>query len=138
MQTIHLTGLKFTGCHGCTTEEKFRPQAIVVDVAWEADIVRAVLTDQPADTVDWMPILAIVREVVTGQSRNTAETLAGQIAILVLDQDKRTQKVTVTVTKPEEFVDRIGVAGVTISLTRQEWEKTWIPQGMTAQWVRST
>ncbi|HEY1074906.1 MAG TPA: dihydroneopterin aldolase [Patescibacteria group bacterium] len=138
METIYFNGITFVGCHGCTTEEKFRPQRIITDVAWQADVHESFLSDAPLDTVDWMPIQKIVEEVVTGKSRNTVEALASRIAVLVLSNDARTQSVTVSVSKPEELADRNGTPGVTVTLSREVWEQTWVPKGFTADWASTT
>lgn len=82
---LTLRGMRFSGRHGVHAEEKARPQPFEVDVVLHADLSRPSASDALADTADYGPLFAIVRDIVTGdRSFDLIEGLAGAIADAVL------------------------------------------------------
>ena len=82
---LTLRGMRFSGRHGVHAAEKERPQPFEVDLVLHADLERPSVSDALAETADYGPLFAIVRDIVTGdRSFDLIEALAGAIARAVL------------------------------------------------------
>ena len=81
---ISLRGLRFSGRHGVTAEERASPQPIEVDLALHLDLSRAAASDELADTVDYASVFGVARQVVEERSFHLLEALAAAIADEVL------------------------------------------------------
>jgi dihydroneopterin aldolase len=82
---LTLRGMRFSGRHGVHAAEKERPQPFEVDLVLHADLERPSVSDALAETADYGPLFAIVRDIVTGdRSFDLIEALAGAIADAVL------------------------------------------------------
>ena len=82
---LTLRGMRFSGRHGVHAEEKERPQPFEVDLVLHADLKRPSVSDALAETADYGPLFAIVRDIVEGsRSFDLIEALAGAIADAVL------------------------------------------------------
>jgi dihydroneopterin aldolase len=78
---LTLRGMRFSGRHGVHAEEKRRPQRFEVDLILHADLSRPSASDTLAETADYGPLFAIVRDIVEGgRSFDLIEGLAGAIA----------------------------------------------------------
>lgn len=97
---ITLTGLRVRGHHGVFDHEKRDGQDFVVDVTAWLDLDRAARTDDLAETLHYGELAERVAAVVAGPPRDLIETVAGEVADLVLT-DERVQAVEVTVHKPD-------------------------------------
>ena len=115
---IELRGLRATGTHGASPEERSRPQPFEVDVDVEADLGPAGRSDALADTVDYGGLAEAVVRTVEGECFSLLERLAERIAEGLLD-DQRVRSVTVAVRKlrPPVAVD-MATAGVRITRQR--------------------
>ncbi len=100
MDRIVLQGISAHGHHGVLDFEKADGQGFVVDVSLEVDLRRAGRTDLLAHTVNYAEVAADVVSLVTGPSLDLIETLADQIAEVVLKRPL-VQAVEVTVHKPQ-------------------------------------
>ena len=99
MGWVQLRGLRCAGQSGGpagAAEQRF-----VVDVALQLDLAPVARSDDYADTVDIAHLAATVREVVSGPARLLLETLAVQIARLILDRYPRALQVQLRLAKPE-------------------------------------
>ena len=81
---ITLAAMRFEGHHGVSEEERLLPQPIAVDLEVEADLARAGLTDDVADTIDYGPLVALCQGVVERNSFRLLEAIAAAIADRVL------------------------------------------------------
>jgi dihydroneopterin aldolase len=99
MDRLTLTGMRFEGHHGVGSEERRFAQTIEVDVEVEADLSAAVLSDDLADTLDYGPLIEIVRRRVEDGSFHLLEAIAGAVAADILGQAPRAVAVTVRARK---------------------------------------
>ena len=79
-----LTGLEVKGRHGCSEEERKYLQPFVVDVELYLDLSRAGKSDDLGDTIDYVAVISDIKKIIGGTSRNLIETVAKEIADLLL------------------------------------------------------
>ncbi|HVC38715.1 MAG TPA: dihydroneopterin aldolase [Candidatus Dormibacteraeota bacterium] len=94
-----LHGLRFFGHHGVSAAERRAGGEFTVDLDIEADLTRAMRTDAVEDTVNYVDLYAVVREIVEDGEFHLVEVMAARIAerLLLLPRVRRVQ---VRVTKP--------------------------------------
>lgn len=97
---IRLTGVRARGFHGVLEHERRDGQDFVVDVVMAVDLTRAGESDELAHTVHYGEVAADVVEVVEGEPRDLIETVAHEIAGVVLRRPL-VEAVEVTVHKPQ-------------------------------------
>lgn len=97
---IELRGLTVRGHHGVFDHERADGQNFVVDITVWIDLADAAASDDLADTYDYGVLAERVAAVVAGPARNLIETVAGEIADDVM-QDQRVHAVEVNVHKPQ-------------------------------------
>lgn len=97
---IRLTGVRARGFHGVFEHERRDGQDFVVDVVMAVDLTRAGESDELAHTVHYGEVAADVVEVVEGEPRDLIETVAHEIAGVVLRRPL-VEAVEVTVHKPQ-------------------------------------
>jgi dihydroneopterin aldolase len=95
---IEVRGLRVDGVHGVREDERARPQPFEIDLDLYLDIAPAASTDDLAATADYGAAADAVVAVMTGPPQRLLESLAGAIAISVLD-DPRVESVTVAIRK---------------------------------------
>ena len=111
---VLLEGMRFYGYHGVNPEERALGQRFSVDVAIEADLSPAGMSDDLSKTVNYSKVFKRVREIVEGEPRDLLESVAEGIAAAVLDDFPPATAVTVTIRKPgvavrEAILDAAGV-----------------------------
>ena len=77
---IILTGIKVTGRHGCSEEERSKDQTFTVDVELYLDLMEACKSDDLGDTIDYANVIDDIKKIVGGTSRNLIETVAQEIS----------------------------------------------------------
>lgn len=82
---IRLLGLSATGYHGVLDHERADGQTFVADVVVHLDTRRAAATDDLGHTLNYASLAQDVVAVLAGPAVNLLETVAEQIAALVLD-----------------------------------------------------
>ncbi|MBI2871806.1 MAG: dihydroneopterin aldolase [Chloroflexi bacterium] len=92
--------MTFFAYHGTRPEERALGQRFTVDVALEADLHRAGVTDDISDTISYSRVYRVVREVVEGEPRNLLEAVAQAAASRLLSDFPLAQAVRVRVAKP--------------------------------------
>jgi len=97
---IHLRNMAFYGYHGHLTAENALGQRFQIDLVLTTDIADAVKSDALADTVDYVALYALCKEVVEGVHVKLLETLAGRLMDRVLADCPRVEKVEITIRKP--------------------------------------
>jgi 7,8-dihydroneopterin aldolase/epimerase/oxygenase len=114
---VRLEGLVFEGHHGVSADERSRPQPFTVDIEVEADLGRAGVSDDIADTVDYRRLRAIAKDVITGDSAHLIEALAHRIAERSLEIPA-VASVSVRVAKRPASMEPLDAAAVEIKRTR--------------------
>src|SRR5687767_8559563 len=97
---VFLEGMRFYAYHGHNPEERVLGQRFVVDVRIGSDLQEAGQTDDLSKTVNYSQVFKRVREIVEGPPHSLIETVAEEIATVVL-RDFAARSVSVTVRKPE-------------------------------------
>jgi dihydroneopterin aldolase len=115
--TISITGLRLMGYHGVFEHEKHDGQEFVIDLHIELDTVQAGASDDLADTLDYSLIVDEVAARVTGESVDLIETLAEDIAAIVLSHPQPTA-VSVSVHKPQAPVSH-PVSDIAVTIRRE-------------------
>ena len=116
---IIMTGVEVEGCHGCSDEERHTPQPFVVDVELYLDLLEASKSDDLGDTIDYAAVIDEVKKIVVGTSRNLIETVAQEIADMLLRRYLLLEGVKVVLHKPSPPVkDKFGGAAVEIVRNR--------------------
>lgn len=77
--TIEVFGLEVFGYHGALPEERERGQVFVYDVTLVAHDA-GVRSDKLDDTVDYIRVVACIREISDGRPFHLIEALAGAVA----------------------------------------------------------
>jgi dihydroneopterin aldolase len=80
MDRIVLTGMRFYGYHGVMPEETKLGQPFAVDVELYADLRRAGITDDLAETIHYGHVYDTVKRVVEGRPYKLIEAVAEQLA----------------------------------------------------------
>lgn len=118
---IILTGLKLSGRHGCSEEERKHAQPFVVDAELYLDLTQAARSDDLGDTIDYAAILADIRKIVEGTSRNLIETVAQEIADFILRRYLLLDGVKITLHKPNPPIgEKFSGAAVEIVRSRSK------------------
>lgn len=113
---IELRGLRVRGHHGVFDHERRDGQDFLVDVVVSMDLGPAGASDDLADTLHYGELAEAVAAVVAGPARDLVETVATEIATLVLT-DPRVQAVEVTLHKPSAPIP-LTFADVAVVVTR--------------------
>ena len=116
--TITITGLRLTGHHGVFDHEKREGQEFVIDVEIELDLSSARSTDELQNTVDYSVVVDEVAQRVMGESVDLIETLAHDLAQIVLHHPQP-NAVTVTVHKPQAPVGH-SVQDIAVTIRREK------------------
>jgi dihydroneopterin aldolase len=105
-----LAGLRFFGHHGVSSKERLEGGDFTVDLAVEADIGGALVSDDVADTVNYVDLYQLVRGIVEESEFHLLEALACHIADEVL-RVPRVERVKVRLGKPPRLpAQTIGFA----------------------------
>jgi len=113
---ILLSGLRVRGHHGALPHEGQLGQVFVVDLELAMDLGAAGRTDDLDRTVDYGSLAGRVAEVVGGRPRKLLESVAEDVAMLVL-ADERVRQVRVRVTKPQAPLP-VDATAVAVEITR--------------------
>lgn len=113
---IALRGLTFFAFHGVLPEERQQGNRFVVDLVLEADISRAVCTDNLDDTVNYAEVYEVVRREMAVPSQ-LLEHVCGRIATALLDAFAPLQRARVSVTKRNPPIEGAGSCESAVVLT---------------------
>ncbi len=106
MDKILVQGIQFFGRHGVTPAEREVGQHFVVDVELRLDLARAGASDHLDDTVNYVAVHDLVREIGRGAPVTLLEALAERIARALLERFGL-KEVTVRVRKPAPPIDGV-------------------------------
>lgn len=111
-----LTGMRFSGHHGCSAEERAVGQTIVVDVELELDLSKSGRSDNLDDTINYVAVFDVIKNVVEGEPRKLIEAVAEGIAAKLLAGFSTIETVKTTVRKAAPA--DVGGFEVAVSSTR--------------------
>ncbi|HEY4870182.1 MAG TPA: dihydroneopterin aldolase [Candidatus Dormibacteraeota bacterium] len=106
-----LEGMRFFGHHGDVDAERELGSHVYVDVELSADFSAAGYSDVLGDTLDYVRVYGIVRDVVEGRQYRLLEAIAEGIAAALL-QEPRADSVRVRVAKQppiDGYIERCAV-----------------------------
>ena len=133
---IILTGIEILARHGCSEAERKHEQLFIVDAKLYLDLSWAGRSDDLGDTIDYAVVISEIRTSVTSTSRNLIETVAQEIAEMLLRRYLLLDAVKITIHKPVPPVkEKFAGAAVEILRKRGEndllhraWNKSRRPQ----------
>jgi len=97
---VRLEGVVFYGFHGVSKSEQELGQRFVVDLEVERDLGVAGCSDDINDTVSYVDLYKLVKEIMEGPSRHLLENIAETIAQRILDLHQ-VESVRIEIKKPE-------------------------------------
>jgi 7,8-dihydroneopterin aldolase/epimerase/oxygenase len=129
---IELRGLTIRGQHGVFEHERADGQEFVIDITVWIDLVDAAASDNLSDTYDYGVLAQRAAGIVAGPPRNLIETVAGEIAEDVMN-DERVHAVEVVVHKPQAPIPQTFTdVAVVARRSRRGGRGSVIPAGGTA------
>lgn len=114
---IIINGFEVYGYHGCSDEERHTKQLFIVDVELYLDLKVASKSDDLGDTIDYAVVLADIKKIVEGTSRNLIETVAQEIADFLLRRYFLLDSVKIRIHKAAPPVKE-KFAGVSVEIKR--------------------
>lgn len=126
---IELRGLTVHGRHGVYERERVSGQDFVVDITVWIDLADAAASDDLADTYDYDALAQLAAGILAGPSRNLIETVGGEIADRVMD-DERVHAVEVVVHKPQApIAQKFADVAVVVRRSRRGGRGSVVPAG---------
>jgi 7,8-dihydroneopterin aldolase/epimerase/oxygenase len=126
---IELRGLTVHGRHGVYEHERVSGQDFIVDITVWIDLADAAASDDLADTYDYDALARLAAGIVTGPPRNLIETVGGEIADRVMD-DERVHAVEVVVHKPHAPIpQKFADVAVVVRRSRRGGRGSVVPAG---------
>jgi len=118
---LMVNGLTVLSKVGCLPVEQSVPQPIEVDIALEMDLREAAKTDDIKRGVDYRKVCDLVRQILEQNSFRLLETAAYAIAVNLLKQFPKVERVKVEVRKPHPPIPvPLQSASVRMELSRDE------------------
>lgn len=116
MLVVRLQELIIEARHGIHPREREQAQRFVFNIELTLGSERSTTSDDLADTLDYSALRRLVTQTAQNNSYNLIERLAQEVADRILD-DKRVQKVTVAIDKPDVYDN--GRPGVTLEVSQR-------------------
>ena len=118
---LMVNGLTVLSKVGCLPVEQSVPQPIEVDIALEMDLHEVAKTDDIKRGVDYRKVCDLVRQILEQNSFRLLETAAYAIAVNLLKQFPKVERVKVEVRKPHPPIPvPLQSASVRMELSRDE------------------
>lgn len=112
---VRLNNMQFRGYHGCLESEQRDGNWFRVDLAYDYDMRKAILTDDLAYAVDYGAIYAVIQEEMARPAK-LLEHLAGRILNVLTDRFPMISYAELTVTKFNPPLDgRVESSSVTVT-----------------------
>jgi dihydroneopterin aldolase len=115
MALIYIKDLIIEAKHGVHQHEKQTEQRFCVSVEVVIDALKAGISDDITDTLDWSALKQTVISIVKNNTFNLMERLAQEICNQIL-LDQRVEKVTVSIDKLDAF--KTGFPGIKVEVKR--------------------
>ncbi len=126
---IELRGLTVHGRHGVYERERVSGQDFVIDITVWIGLADAAVGDDLADTYDYDALAQLAAGIVAGPPRNLIETVGGEIADRVMD-DERVHAVEVVVHKPQApIAQKFADVAVVVRRSRRGGRGSVVPAG---------
>ena len=113
---IEITGIEVYAKHGVLDREQETAQVFKVDVTAYLDLSVPGRSDDLSDALDYSILALEVREVVGSVSHKLIETVAAQVAEVVMSHPQVTRSI-VTIHKPDAPIDLV-FADVSVTIER--------------------
>jgi FolB domain-containing protein len=107
--TIRINNLKLNSVIGCHHWERNERQPVIINIAFDYDVRRAVMTDNINDAVNYEMITQAVKDLVESSKFHLVETMGQAIVDLVL-QNPVITRTTVRIDKPKAIVNADSVS----------------------------
>lgn len=121
MDYIHLNEMAFYGYHGALKEETVLGQRFRANVSLAVDLTEAGLTDDLRKTVNYAEVFDVCRSVVEGATRKLIESVAEEIARLIMEKfSAQVKGVRVVLIKPDPPIAG-HYASVSVDITRGQF-----------------
>ncbi len=120
MDKIWLYGIECRCRLGVPASERKKPQKILIDVGLELDTAPAAARDDFRLTADYWAVEKAVRQAAESGERRLVETLAAQVAKIVLVVDRKSSAVTVLVHKRPAVMPKTREVVVEITRCRSD------------------
>jgi dihydroneopterin aldolase len=120
---IILRGLRFFGRHGISAAERELGQVFQIDMEVTTSALgTAAASDSLKETLDYVGLYALVREVVQGPPRNLVETVAHDIIQSVFRSHASVEQVSCAVYKPAVAIPgKVDAGFVGVQLVRKRF-----------------
>lgn len=92
--------MEFYGYHGVLPEETRLGQKFIIDLIVETDLRKAGLSDDIQQSISYVDLYQVCKEIVEGTPYKLIESVAEKIADQTLEQFTKVSSVTVKVIKP--------------------------------------
>lgn len=100
MDKIYVNEMEFYGYHGVLPEETVLGQRFIVDLVVEADLKSAGVSDDLQESISYVDLFQVCKEVVEGTPYKLIEAVAEKIAEEILIGFEKVNNVSVKVIKP--------------------------------------
>ena len=114
---IQVRGLKVPTHVGWTDEERADPQTVSIDLTLHADLSKAGLSDELADTIDYESVVRAVDGLVRSSKSRLIEHLAEEIAHLISGY-RGVDRVTVEVRKIDLKLEGVEFGDLSVRIER--------------------
>jgi len=98
---IYVNEMEFYGYHGVFPEETRLGQRFKVDLMVETELMKAGLSDDIEDSVNYGELYQVCKDIVEGKPYKLVEAVAEKIAATVLDTFPKVITCTIKVIKPD-------------------------------------
>jgi FolB domain-containing protein len=119
---ISLNGIRINCIVGVNSLEKLAKQELLINIDLfisAKDINKAASSDNIKDTIDYVEVLSLLKSTIEHNKYNLIETIAQQIAAVLLEKYCLLKKVIVTVNKkPNDLFQQLNYVSVQISMLR--------------------
>jgi dihydroneopterin aldolase len=119
MDKILLKQMSFYGYHGVLPEENRLGQRFVVDIELNLDLTRASKSDEVSETVNYADVYTITKEIVEGPPKNLIESVAEEVAQVILFTFLSVKYCTIKVIKPDPPI-KGHYQSVAVEITRNQ------------------
>lgn len=121
---LYITGLEFFAYHGLFEEENKLGQKFIFDVVCDVDYSTALSSDKMEDSISYADIAKSIADVVTGNTFNLLERLAGEIVKQLFEIYPTITNIDLKINKPNAPMNLpFKSCGVEISINRKEAEQ---------------
>lgn len=120
MDKIYVNKMEFYGYHGVLPEETKLGQKFMVDLVVESDLKKAGVTDNLKESISYVDLYQVCKEVVEGNPFKLIEAVAERIAQLILERFDKVITVTVKLIKPNPPIPG-HYESVAVEITRNRY-----------------